>query len=300
VVLTAGTGGTISGIAKKLKERLPNVKVIGVDPHGSILAEPATLNNRSGSYKVEGIGYDFIPSVLDRTLIDGWIKTDDKESFLMSRRLIREEGLLCGGSSGAAMVGALQVAKQFKKGQRVVVLLADSVRNYMSKFLNDNWMVENEFFDKNLNAEGQPDEWWSRRTVADLQLKTPSTISPKVTCNEAVHILEEQGYDQLPVVDETGEVLGVVTAGNLMANIVSNRVKRTDSVSSCLYRHFKKVSLYTDLATVSSIFSKDHFALVTATQTWFSNDSQVKRSLVVGVATPIDLVNYLIKNAPHQ
>jgi len=121
-----------------------------------------------------------------------------------------------------------------------------------------------------------------------------------VTCNEAVHILEEQGYDQLPVVDETGEILGVVTAGNLMANIVSNRVKRTDSVSCSLYRHFKKVSLYTDLATVSSIFSKDHFALVTATQTWFSNDSQVKKSLVVGVATPIDLVNYLIKNAPHQ
>jgi cystathionine beta-synthase len=298
VVLTAGTGGTITGIAKKLKERLPNIKIIGVDPHGSILAQPANLNHRTGSYKVEGIGYDFIPDVLDRKLVDSWIKTEDKESFIMARRLIREEGLLCGGSSGSAMAAAVQVAKQYKKGQRVVVLLADSVRNYMSKFLNDNWMFENGFVENNINAEGQPEEWWSQRTVADLHLKTPSTISPKVTCNDAVHILEEQGYDQLPVVDETGEVLGVVTAGNLMANIVSNRVKRTDSVSSCLYRHFKKVSLYTDLATVSNIFSKDHFALVTATQTWISNDSQVQRSLVVGVATPIDLVNYILKNTP--
>jgi len=300
IVLTAGTGGTISGIAKKLKERIPEVKIVGVDPHGSILAEPSSLNTRQGSYKVEGIGYDFIPDVLDRSLVDSWIKTDDKESFIMARRLIREEGLLCGGSSGSAMVAALQVAKNYKKGQRVVVLLADSVRNYMSKFLNDSWMFENSFFEKNTNSEGQTDEWWSRRTVADLQLKTPSTISPKVTCNEAVHILEEQGYDQLPVVDETGEVLGVVTAGNLMANIISNRVKRSDSVSSVLYRHFKKVSLYTDLATVSTIFSKDHFALVTATQTWFSNDTQVQRSLVVAVATPIDLVNYILKNAPLQ
>jgi cystathionine beta-synthase len=299
VVLTAGTGGTISGIAKKLKERIPNVQIVGVDPHGSILAEPSSLNTCLGSYKVEGIGYDFIPEVLDRKLVDRWIKTEDKESFLMARRLIREEGLLCGGSSGSAMVAALQVAKELGKGKRVVVLLADSVRNYMSKFLNDTWMVENNFVDKN-TLEGHTEEWWSHKTVADLQLKTPSTISPKVTCNEAVHILEEQGYDQLPVVDDAGEVLGVVTAGNLMANIISNRVKRSDPVSSVLYRHFKKISMYTDLATVTSIFNKDHFALVTATQTWFSNDAPVKRSLVVGVATPIDLVNYILKNAPQQ
>ncbi|POM80042.1 Cystathionine beta-synthase, partial [Phytophthora palmivora] len=105
VVMGVGTGGTISGIAKKLKEKCPDVIVVGVDPEGSILAQPESLNdkNRLQPYKVEGIGYDFIPDVLDRSLVDRWEKTNDQESFIMSRRLIREEGLLCGGSSGSAM-----------------------------------------------------------------------------------------------------------------------------------------------------------------------------------------------------
>lgn len=154
-------------------------------------------------------------------------------------------------------------------------------------------MKENDFIE-NEQTSGQPDLWWHKKTVSDLKLKTPSTISPNVSCNDAVRILEEQGYDQLPVVDETGQVLGVVTAANLMAKIISNRVKRTDPISSMLYSQFKKVSLYTDLATLSNIFHKDHFAIVIATQTWISNSSQAQRSLVVGVATPIDLINYIL------
>lgn len=131
----AGTGGTLTGIARKLKELNPKIHIVGVDPHGSILAQPESLNTTNVSYKVEGIGYDFIPKVLDRSLVDEWIKSNDYDSFNMSRRLIREEGLLCGGSSGSAMHAALQVAKRLKAGQRLVVILPDSVRNYMSKFL---------------------------------------------------------------------------------------------------------------------------------------------------------------------
>lgn len=144
LVSAAGTGGTISGIAKKLKEKIPGIVVVGVDPHGSILAQPESLNTASGSYHVEGIGYDFIPDVLDRSLIDKWIKTEDKESFVMSRRLIREEGILCGGSSGSAMSAAMRVIKELNipKGKRVVVILPDSVRNYMAKFLSDDWMEQ--------------------------------------------------------------------------------------------------------------------------------------------------------------
>jgi cystathionine beta-synthase len=107
IVLTAGTGGTISGIARRVREDVTNAKIIGVDPVGSILAGPGPI----GSYKVEGIGYDFIPDVLDRGLLDEWLKSDDPESFLMARRLIRHEGLLCGGSSGSAVWAAVEIAK---------------------------------------------------------------------------------------------------------------------------------------------------------------------------------------------
>lgn len=141
VVAGVGTGGTISGIAKRLKEYNPAIKIIGVDPVGSILGG----GNEIASYQVEGIGYDFFPEVLDNRLIDSYIKTTDLDSFTMARRLICEEGLLVGGSSGAAFWGALQAAKTLKEGQKCLVILPDSIRNYMSKYANDEWMKEEGF-----------------------------------------------------------------------------------------------------------------------------------------------------------
>ena len=146
VVLTAGTGGTLSGIAKRIKEEVPTCRVVGVDPVGSILAGPGAI----GTYKVEGIGYDFIPDVLDRDLVDEWVKTEDRESFLMARRLIRKEGLLVGGSSGSAVWAAVQMAKKYGPNKRIVTLLPDSVRNYMTKFLDDAWMRNNGFADREI------------------------------------------------------------------------------------------------------------------------------------------------------
>lgn len=141
IVMTAGTGGTITGVAKRLKEANPEIKVIGVDPIGSILGGGTEIK----SYLVEGIGYDFIPDVLDNSLVDQYVKINDRDSFLMARRLIREEGLLVGGSSGSAVWAALQVAKNLKAGQRCLILLPDSIRNYLSKFVDDRWMKENGF-----------------------------------------------------------------------------------------------------------------------------------------------------------
>ena len=116
VVIGAGTGGTITGIARKLKEKDPNIKIIGVDPNGSVLAEPASLNEANpaaeGGQVTEGIGSDFLPRVFDRTVVDEWLKGPDKESFQMARRLMREEGLMCGGSSGTAMWGAIEYIKK--------------------------------------------------------------------------------------------------------------------------------------------------------------------------------------------
>ena len=139
VVMGAGTGGTITGVAKKLKALNPAVKIIGVDPIGSILGGGTEIK----PYLVEGIGYDFIPDVLDNSLIDEYVKISDKNSFQTARRLIREEGLLCGGSSGSAIWAALQAAKGLKQGQNCVVILPDSIRNYLTKFVDDKWMKEN-------------------------------------------------------------------------------------------------------------------------------------------------------------
>lgn len=137
VVMGVGTGGTITGVAKRLKEANPKIQIVGVDPVGSILGGGTEVC----SYAVEGIGYDFFPDVLDNQLIDTYVKTEDKPSFEMGRRLIREEGLLVGGSSGAAVWAALQAAKSLKPGQRCLILLPDSIRNYLTKFVDDRWMT---------------------------------------------------------------------------------------------------------------------------------------------------------------
>lgn len=141
VVMGVGTGGTITGVAKRLKELQPNIQIIGVDPEGSILGGGTEVK----SYLVEGIGYDFFPDVLDNKLVNRYIKTNDANSLAMARRLIREEGLLCGGSSGAAMWATLQAAKDLKPGQKCLVLLPDSIRNYLGKFVDDAWMKEQGF-----------------------------------------------------------------------------------------------------------------------------------------------------------
>lgn len=136
VVISTGTGGTITGVARKMREFNPAIRIIGVDPEGSILGGGTEIH----SYLVEGIGYDFIPGVLDNQLVDQYVKTRDKESFLMARRLIREEGLMVGGSSGASVWAALQVAGTLKKHEKCVVILADGIRNYLSGFIDDVWL----------------------------------------------------------------------------------------------------------------------------------------------------------------
>ncbi len=142
-VIGAGTGGTIAGVAKYLKEKNPKIKIIGVDPEGSILGGRSEVD----TYHVEGIGYDFIPEVMEYDNIDGWIYSNDKDSFHMARRIIREEGLLVGGSSGAAVWALLEVLKKETGVKRALTILPDSIRNYMTKFVNDAWMREHGFLE---------------------------------------------------------------------------------------------------------------------------------------------------------
>lgn len=143
VVMGVGTGGTITGVAKRLKEHNPEIQIVGVDPYGSILGGGTDVH----SYKVEGIGYDFFPDVLDNNLVDQYIKVNDEDSFKTAKDLIKQEGLFIGGSSGSAVWAGLQAAKKLNKNQNCLIILPDSIRNYLSGFIDDLWMKENDFID---------------------------------------------------------------------------------------------------------------------------------------------------------
>lgn len=206
VVLGAGTGGTITGVAKRLKELIPGIIVVGVDPVGSILAGPDTSNE---SYMVEGIGYDFIPDVFKSEYVDHWYKSRDHESFTLARRLIKEEGLLVGGSAGSAMAGALKYAADLKEGQRCVVLFADSIRNYLTKFADDRWMYDHGFFEPAANDKVPSG------TAADLIDASRPTIDGDAPVADAKALMAKTGAEFLPIVTN-GIARGVITATSLM------------------------------------------------------------------------------------
>ncbi|TDJ77127.1 MAG: cystathionine beta-synthase [Planctomycetota bacterium] len=271
LVATAGTGGTITGIARRLKEEQPHIRIVGVDPVGSILAGPAEV----GTYKVEGIGYDFIPDVLDRSLIDEWVKTEDHESFLVARRLIRKEGLLCGGSSGTAMWAALQIAKREGPGKRFVVILPDSVRNYMTKFMDDQWMKE----------QGFTEQRWEANSIGDILQRMPTreilTASSEETVADSVMRMKEAGVSQLPVLGD-GRITGIVTESDLLGRIVEGRAKLTSTVAEVMFRNVDTVHVTEDAGALLEIFAKDEVGIVV------DDDGRL-----VGIVTKMDLVDHL-------
>ena len=206
--------------------------------------------------------------MLNRSLVDEWIKTDDEASLKMSRRLLKEEGLMCGGSSGAAMHACLLAAKQLGEGQRVVVILPDSTRNYMSKFVADEWMVKMGLEPASLltqtsaylgmvgseadgavesgdasEADAMAAEWWASKTAVDLRLPAPITVPPSMACADAAEVMREHGIDQLPVVDKADGVVGVLTLGHLSSKLLGRAVAPRDDCSKLMFTQFSQVPL---------------------------------------------------------
>jgi cystathionine beta-synthase len=251
VVMTAGTGGTITGVAHAIKRALPKCQIVGVDPEGSILAGPGEIR----TYKVEGIGYDFIPDVLDRRLVDRWIKSNDRDSFVLARQLIRQEGLLVGGSSGAAVWAAMQVCRELGPGKRVVVILPDSIRNYLSKFVDDRWMRQQGF----LKAD------WEVGTIADvvraLGKRSVLTVNADDKVGRATDLLKQHGISQLPVLDQ-GKLAGIITEADLLQALVSHRVTPDTIVAEVMVRKVSTVAMHASSGELRAIFERGEVALV--------------------------------------
>lgn len=262
VVVGGGTGGTLTGIGRKIKEELPNCKIIGVDPIGSILAEPEELNSAGILVnEVEGLGYDFVPTVLDRKVVDKWYKSNDKDSFTMARRLIREEGLLCGGSSGATMHAALEAAKDLTKDQTCVVIFPDNIRNYMSKFLEDCWMEER-FYKDSVNEHGH--SWWNCKLLGTTMVQTnlPFTINHNVTCREAVEEMKFREKDQIAIIDCHGHLKGLATVDNIMRKILDKSLKFSDPITKGMVTKFIRIDTEATLGKLSRILEKSPYVAV--------------------------------------
>ncbi len=273
LVATAGTGGTITGIARAIKKELPSCKIIGVDPEGSILAGPDEIR----PYKVEGIGYDFIPDVLDRSLIDQWIKSNDKDSFRVARMLIRQEGLLVGGSSGASAWAAGQVAREMPAGSRIVTILPDSVRNYMTKFLDDRWMRENGFT--------EPE--WAVGTVGDILRALPPqemlSLEVDQRLGEAIQIFRTKGISQIPITD-SGTLAGILTETDVLHVMVDGRASNDSSLAEVMERNVTTISAHDPAGKLPDLFERDEVALVT---------DEARKP--VGILTKMDLIDYLTR-----
>ena len=288
-IVGAGTGGTVTGIGRKLKELCPNCIIVSVDPVGSILAEPESLNQTDETfYELEGIGYDFIPTVLDRSVVDKWYKVKDTACFNMARRLIKEEGLLCGGSSGAAMSVAIKAAASLRADQRCVVLLPDGIRNYLTKFVSDHWMEARDF----KPVENVHGHWWWEEKVKTLKLERNFNISSKMTCSDAISLMKKEGYDDVPIIDDN-TFIGMASVPYIMNMLMTCKVKPNDPLRNAVQLQFRKVALTSSLGLLSRILEKEPYALVVDDESYLPQNAVIKKGNVKGIITTIDLLNYV-------
>ncbi|XP_075982603.1 cystathionine beta-synthase-like [Anticarsia gemmatalis] len=295
VVMGAGTSGTVSGVAHKIKERCPKCQIVGADPYGSILAQPENLNESDVQvYEVEGIGYDFLPGALDRTVIDKWVKTEDKTSLEMARRLIKDEGLLCGGSSGSAMWAAVQAARSLKEGQKCVVLLPDNIRNYMTKFISDQWMEARHF--KPLVKKDNL-SWWEKPVSEDI-VQPVKSIPHDTSLSDALATLKETRAPVLTVVNDKGSAVGLLTADNVRKRVVnlSGCASASDGLDKYIIKKYYKVDLahQPTLGLVSRMLDVAPYVIVVKT------DASTNNQRPIGLLTSEDLLVYVSTEKKHM
>lgn len=271
-----GTGGTISGVAKYLKEKNPNVKIVGIDAEGSLYT-----GTEVRPYKIEGIGEDFIPTTIDLDIIDEMIAVSDRDAFLTARRLAREEGILIGGSSGAAVYGAIQYARKMKEGETMVVLIPDGGLKYLSRFFSDDYMKENGFWDE---TEGL--------SVGDLLIQKPSvtngtsllTVAADEPVTRAVQLMRKYSISQLPVM-ENSKIVGSLQENVLMNHVFEDPSSLNHAVRDIMGEALPTISQDTNLNSVYQILTAGRSAVLVL-------DTESKPC---GIVTKIDLIEHITR-----
>jgi cystathionine beta-synthase len=284
IVISVGTGGTISGIGRYFKERRPEVTIVAADPEGSVYT--ADAQHPSHPYLVEGIGKDTWPRTMDPTVVDEWIRVSDRDSFLTARRLAREEGLLVGGSCGSTAWAALQVARRLGPEARVLMLLPDGGRAYLSKFFDDNWMIQYGFMERT-SPTPTVDEVLRFKRGEESELPDLVTIESSQKVGAAIELMQRYGISQLPVVrhgnaEALTDVVGSIQERSLLDRVFKSADALNDDVA---------VAMQPPLATVDVMASLDEV---------FADLSGPSAAVVVGAAgkpaailTRSDLLEFL-------
>jgi cystathionine beta-synthase len=284
IVISVGTGGTISGVGRYFKERKPGVLIVGADPEGSVYT--ADDEQDVHPYLVEGIGKDTWPTTMDRSVVDEWVRVSDRDSFLTARRLAREEGLLVGGSGGTTVWAALEIAKRFRPDATILTMIPDSGRSYMSKFFDDNWMLEHGFVDRRAPAPTVSELLRSKR-LEETEVPALVTIAAHQKVGDAIDVMQRYSISQLPVVRDgevqsLADVIGSLQDRDLLDRVFKNPDALHEDVAAAMQPPLAAVEADQTLDQVFATLTGRTNAVVVATD-----------GKPVGVLTRSDLLEYL-------
>ncbi len=277
-VAGVGTGGTISGVGKFLKEKNPNIKIAISDPRGSIICDfhkTKKIPDMAMPYKVEGIGSDWIPGTLHLEYVDEVIEVTDKESFLIARKLAREEGIFAGGSAGTALAAALKIAERLNEKQTIVVLIPDTGERYLSKMYNDNWMREHSFL--------IPEKVTMRFVIQGKAKNLPQLISvdSSATIQHAFDLIKQFDISQIPVIDN-GKSVGSIDDGDLMTAVLENSSLLDKPVSQIMKPTYPIIGIEAPIEHAVELLTKKNSAVIIE-----------ENKKIAGIVTRYDVIEYM-------